>query len=803
MANSSFGGTIKLTGENEYKKALNEITSNLKLFGSELKVVTSSFDKNSQSISDLNNVNQVLTKRLDEQNKKVNETKKILEEAKAEYGENSDVTRKWQIALNDAQSDLNKTTQEINKNKKSIEDMEKANVTNTEQLKEFSKEENKAGEGTLKLGDLIKANLISEGIVAGFKGLVTVIKEVGQAFIEVGTQAVKGFADFEQLEGGVKTLFGTEAESVEDYANSVGKSVDEVQEEYNNLLSAQQQVFKDANNAYKDAGMSANEYMETVTSFSASLISSLDGDTVAAATASKQAITDMADNANKMGTDISMIQSAYQGFAKQNYTMLDNLKLGYGGTKTEMERLLSDAEKLSGQKYDISNLNDVYSAIHVVQTELGITGTTAKEASKTISGSVSAMKSSITNFVSGLANGDADLQELIDNVVESVITASENIIPAIEQTIESIMEALPELLDQISDKLPEFLEAGTDILNSLISGITQNISSITNTVLQIVSTLINAIIQNLPQILQTGIQLLTTLVQGIANQIPSLIPEMINAVMTMVDTLLDNIDLLIDAGIQLILGLADGLIKALPDLIDKIPEIIDKLILAITGNLPKLLEMGMQLIVSLAEGLIKAIPQLVSKIPELVGSLIKGLLNFVGSFVESGLNIVLKIKDGIVSGIASIPEVGKNLVEGIWNGISSSFEWIKNKIKGWVGDVLKFIKKLFGISSPSKVMKDQVGVNLAKGIGEGFEEEMTDVNNTIKNSMPTDFDISTNINANKNLGDFSSNLGLSNYTDNSSLVSSFQQALEGMAFKVDGDKIGELVINNVERVVYS
>ncbi len=768
MAGTSFGGTVKLTGESDYRKALKEITSNLKLLGSELKVATTSFDKNNASVNDLSRVNEVLNKKLNEQQKKIDETKQRLEEIKSQYGDNSEETKKWQTALNEAQADLNKTTKEINENKKSIEAMEKANVTNTSQLKEFAKEEDNAGNSTLKLGDLIKANLISEGIIAGFKGLVSVVKEVGKAFVDIGTQAVKGYADFEQLEGGVKTLFGTEAGSVEEYADSVGKSVGEVQDEYNNLLTAQQQVFDDANNAYKDAGMSANEYMETVTSFSASLISSLDGDTVAAAKASKQAITDMADNANKMGTDISMVQSAYQGFAKQNYTMLDNLKLGYGGTKTEMERLLADAEKLSGQKYDISNLNDVYEAIHVVQTEMGITGTTAEEASKTIAGSTSAMKSAWGNLVAGLANGNADLQGLISNFVDSVTTAFGNILPVAEQAVNSIMEALPELLDHIIEYLPEFLEAGTNILNSLISGIQQNMPKIVNAVMQIISTLINALVQNLPQILQMGIQLIVSLVQGIAQQLPTLIPQMINAVVSMVETLLDNIDLIIDAGIQLIMGLADGLIQALPTLIDKIPEIIDKLITAITDNLPKILEMGITLIVKLAEGLIRAIPQLVAKIPQIISSLIRGISNFFGNMLSIGKDLLGKVKDGISSGISGMLDVGKNLVSGLWDGISNSFTWIKNKIKGWVGNVMDFIKGLFGISSPSKVMRDQVGINLAKGIAVGFEDEMKNVNDTIKSSIPTEFDLATNVKVN---GTASSNglngvTGVTNYQTN-------------------------------------
>ena len=241
--------------------------------------------------------------------------------------------------------------------------------------------------------------------------------------------AIENYKEYEQLVGGVETLFGAGGQSLEEYAESVGKTVEEAQADYNNLISAQNEVLANAENAYKTSGLSMNEYMETVTSFSASLIQSLGGDTQAAAEYADKAIVDMSDNANKMGTDISSIQTAYQGFAKQNYTMLDNLKLGYGGTKTEMERLILDAEKLDtsfkasrDSNGDLTmSFSDIVDAIHIVQDDLGITGTTAKEASTTIEGSVNSMKSAWSNLVTGLARDDADIGQLVDNLVTSIV----------------------------------------------------------------------------------------------------------------------------------------------------------------------------------------------------------------------------------------------------------------------------------------------------------------------------------------------------------------------------------------------
>lgn len=779
---SSFGGSVKLTGESEYRKALSNITSQLNVVSSELVKVSTQYDRNDNSVEANAKRHEALSNKLDVQKQKVELLSKQLEDLKNSEDANESSINKVQTALNKAETEVIKTTKELD------------NLGN--EAEDSGKQAEQSANGGYTVFKNVLANLTTDVIKNALSGL----KDLGKAVVDVGKQAVSGYADFEQLEGGVKTLFGTETESVEEYAKSVGKSVKEVQGKYNALLEAQNIVFEDARNSYKTAGMSANEYMETVTSFSASLISSLDGDTVKAAKSSKQAITDMSDNANKMGTDISLIQNAYQGFAKQNYTMLDNLKLGYGGTKTEMERLLADAQKISGIKYDISNLSDVYEAIHVVQTEMGITGTTAKEASKTITGSIGAMASSWQNLLSGLADGNANLSDLITNVVDSAMTVAENIMPVIEQVATSITDVLPTLLNNIIEYLPQFLETGSSILTSLITGLQNNMSSIMTAVMQIINMIITTIVQNLPQIIQMGIQMIVSLIQGIAQSLPTLIPQIIEAVVLMVETLLDNIDLIIDAGIQLIMGLAEGLIKALPDLIDKIPEIIDKLIIAITDNLPKLLEMGVKLIVELSVGLIKAIPNIIKAIPKIVTSLLNGFANYISNMVSKGKEIIGWIKDGLVGAISKISDVGKNLVQGLWNGINNAKDWVLDKIKGFGKSILNGIKSFFGIHSPSRVFKDEIGSNLALGIGEGFTDEMGTVTDEIQKSLPTDFDLGTNVHLDNNLSGTSSS-SVESLIPN--LVDAFKEALDGMAFKIDGEKMGELIIDDVERVIYS
>lgn len=723
---SSFGGTVKLKGETEYKKALKDITNNLKVMSSEIKLTASEFSKSDNAVENSKNKSKNLNKQIDQQVQTILGLQEGLKLARKEYGDNSREVANWQSKLNLAKADLNKLNSELEENEKSLNDTED----------NFDD----AGNSALKFGDILKANVLGNVITGGLKKLASAVKEVGSTIINVGKQALNGYADYEQLVGGVETLFKDNAETVENYAN----------------------------NAYKTAGLSANDYMNTVTSFSASLLQSLNNDTAKTAQVADMAITDMSDNANKMGTDMSMIQNAYQGFAKQNYTMLDNLKLGYGGTKTEMQRLLADAEKVTGIKYDINNLNDVYQAIHVIQGELGITGTTAKEASTTIQGSVSAMKSAWQNILTGIATGNTEnMGNLVNNLANSVITAAQNILPRVQEIASGIVSVLPQIIEQINENLPMLLDSGVQILNTLMEGIMANLPAIMQGANQIISTLLTTLLDMLPQIIEMGIQLIVSLVQGIAQQLPTLIPQMIDAVILIVDTLLDNIDMIIDAGIQLLIGLAEGLINALPQLIDKIPEIIDKLYMAISNNVPKLVQAGITLTIKLAEGLIKAIPQLISKIPQIISSLVHGFANY----------------------FSNMHEVGKNLVSGIWEGIKNAKNWLLGKVKEWCGNILNGIKAFFGIHSPSKVFKDEIGTNLALGVGEGFKNTMKNVSDEMSASIPTEFDVTSTMKRTDNVNQLS--------LDN--LTNAFISAVKNLNAQIiiDKDVAGRFIITSV------
>lgn len=739
---SSFGGTVKLNGEDEYKKALRDITSNLKLVSSELKLTNTEFSNGDKNIKQAKTSYDSMKNTLQSQKDKVKELKEALSKMEKEYGSNNETVRLFKTQLNNAENQLKQ--------------MEDATDKSNKELKEMKKGFEDAGDGALKFSDVLKANVLGDVIVGGLKKIGSATLEIGKAFLDVGKQALDSYANYEQLVGGVETLFKDSANIVEDYANK----------------------------AYKNAGLSANDYMETVTSFSASLLQSLNNDTAKSAEVADMAITDMSDNANKMGTDMSMIQNAYQGFAKQNYTMLDNLKLGYGGTKSEMERLLADAEKISGIKYDISSFADITQAIHVMQEEMGITGTTAKEAGTTIEGSVNSMKSAWQNLLTDLANGGKNMGSLIENLMTTIfgdgtetnLGVFGNVLPVIQNIVSSFADVIPNIVDKLMEHLPYLLDAASEIIMSLVYGITENIPALMPVISDLFGNILQYIIESLPIIINSGVQIILALVQGIGESLPTLIPALVDAVVLIVETLIDNIDLIIDAGIQLILGLADGLIEALPRLIDKVPEIIEKLFDAFIRNFPKIVEAGGQLIGKLIVGIIGSLGTLYSRVPEIIHTVVKG----------------------ISSGYQTIKNAGLNLVAGIWEGISGSLDWIKNKIKGWVGNVTKFIKNLFGIHSPSKLFKDEIGTNLALGIGEGFTDTMTDVQQEMADAIPTKFDTTIN----SKIGNNSyQNVANSGSFDN--MVIAFKTALKDVKVIMDEKEMGTFVTNAVEEVVYS
>ena len=670
-----------------------------------------------------------------------------------------------------------------------------------------------ASDGTLKFD----TSLDTGGLQSGMGKVASVAQQAlgvftGQmmtravdALANLGKSALDSVGQLEQNVGGVETLFGDAADA----------------------------VIASADRAYQTAGMSANDYMSTVTSFSASLLQSLGGNTEEAAKVADMAIIDMADNANKMGTSMDMIQNAYQGFAKQNYTMLDNLKLGYGGTKTEMERLLADAEKLTGVKYDINNLNDVYQAIHAVQEEMGITDTTAKEAASTLEGSMASAKAAWDNFMNG--SGDAD------QLADAFATAADNIVKNLAEIIPRFAETLPALGGAIIAQIPGLvaaivpavLSAGQSVLKQLQDAVLDfDFAGTADKVVQMITGFIEG--DGLGSLLDTLVTIFTGIVNGISSMLPSLLPALIELISYVVTSLLDQLPAILDCALELILGLAQGILAALPVLIEALPEVISSIVEFLISAIPQIIDAGIELLMALVDALpviidalVGALPQiikatvtaliaaapqiakagvkllgaLIEAIPVIVVELAKAVPDIVAAIIDvlaelpgligevfaeivtdlvewgqqmvsnastAASNMLSKVSstlqqlpgkvwdylsqaaqkvvtwgtqlaqkgaaaatqlfNSIVNGLSSLPskmaEIGSNIVSGIWNGISSGWNWLTNKVSNLANSLLDAAKDALGINSPSKEFADEVGRWIMPGVGKGLDKSM-------------------------------------------------------------------------------
>ncbi len=574
-----------------------------------------------------------------------------------------------------------------------------------------------------------KLKSLGSAVSTTMKATAAAVGAASAGIAALGTACINAYAEYEQLTGGVETLFKDSAELVHSYAD----------------------------NAYKTAGMSANAYMETVTSFSASLLQSLGGDTEAAAKMADRAITDMADNANKMGTSMESIIQTYQSLSRGNFAMLDNLKLGYGGTKAELERLLKDAEDYKATMgeivdYDINDFSDIVSAIGAIQDKMGITGTTAIEASTTIQGSIASMKASWTNLMVGMADDTQDFDILLSNFIESVGTVAENLLPRIGVVIEGmgklvaglapeIAAALPTLTNEL---LPNLVELGVQAVGSLVEGIQENGDSLAEGALSIISTLGSGILELLPMIADTAASLIVSLADGITASLPEMVPAAVETIAALVENLTANADTILQAGIDIILALGQGIINAIPQLIEKIPEIVINIANVINDNAPRLMDAALYIITRFAAGLIHNIPVIAANIPKIIEAIVSAFMAF--QWLNLGKQLITGIKNGITSmgesmktaakdtfakfkekfGLnefkTELKNIGKNIIDGIVKGIKDGFSNL-GKVAGEAKDfLLSKLKSAFKINSPSKLMRDEVGKSIGEGIAVGITE---------------------------------------------------------------------------------
>ena len=498
-------------------------------------------------------------------------------------------------------------------------------------------------------GALGKMGSVAGGVA---KGISVGIGVASTAIVGLGKQAVNAYGEYEQLVGGVETLFKENAST----------------------------VITNASNAYKTAGMSANEYMTTVTSFSASLLQSLGNDTVKASEMADMAITDMSDNANKMGTSIEMIQNAYQGFAKQNYTMLDNLKLGYGGTKTEMERLLADAQAISGIKYDISSYADVVDAIHVIQTEMGITGTTAKEASSTIQGSIASMKSAWTNLLTGLSDPTQNLDQLIDNLVNSITTVGANLMPRITLVLDGVVKLVSELAPKLVAEIPKIV---SQVLPSILSGAIKIVDGIVQALPQLIGTLVSMLPTLLPMLIDGIVNMIVTLASSFADIIQPIIDNLPEIIISIVDALISNLPALIQGCINLVIGIVSALPQITMALIKAIPTIIVSIVEALFSAMPILLD-GF---IAIFGGAWDVICGIFTPVIDFFGGLFSNVVNVISEVFTPVLNVMGAVWNGIQAVFA--PAIA--LFSGIFNGVV-------NAIKNIFTPIVNFFSSIFSLA---------------------------------------------------------------------------------------------------------
>lgn len=829
---AGFGGSIKLTGEDEYKRALNQITQSLREVSSQMTLTSAQYEASDKKSRDLKNAQNELNTSFQSQKAEVDKLRSAYESFKSKVDTQAQAHQKLVSDYEKEKAELDRlgntlgtTSKEYQDQKAKVDDLaqevtksSKANDENQKALSKMGTALNKA-ETDLAKTEVEMRNLDNETKNTGdgftvFKGIlanlgtqaintaINGLKSMGSALINVGKQAISSYAEYEQLVGGVETLFKDSADTILEYSK----------------------------NAYKTAGLSANEYMKQATDFSARLIKDTGGDTEKVAKLIDMAITDMSDNANKMGTDIQSIQNAYAGLAKGNATMLDNLKIGYGGTQTEMLKLAKDMGIVdqSVKSFNDISFEDSINAIHKVQEQLGITGTTAKEASTTIEGSVNSMKSAWSNLLTGIADDNADFTTLVNNFVDSLVAVGNNLLPRIQTVIEGIGTLISQLLTvmvpQIVETIPPLITSTLPILINAVETAIQSILAVLPQIVDSISPLIPQIVQMLismlPQLIDAGIKIILSLIDGIAKALPELIKMLPTIIKQIVDVLLNNLPAIIETGVELLVALIEGLAEAIPQLVDYIPEIVETIITVLLDNLPLIVESAIKIMVALIQGLTQALPKLITMVPQIIKTiattlssnlpqilstgvqilttLIKGIGSMLGNLGSLALSIGKSIIDNIKTSVSTIGQVGLDIVKGLWNGIKNAKDWLIGKVKDFAKNILTSMKNALGIHSPSQLFEDEVGTNIALGIGQGFTDEMRNVSRQMQNAIPTNFDTNVGLNTNTSVG---SSSAYNNY-DYNMMLNAFQEALESMKIELDDEVAGKFVKNTVATAIY-
>ena len=726
---SDIGPKISIDGEAQYRKQMQNIIQQAKTLESEMRAVTSAFDKNTSAQEKAAAKSDVLNRQIDVQKQKVDQLRAMVEKSAGMYGENATETLKWKQKLNDATASLNKMEKELRDTSEDMDDLGDNTEDSARKMQNLKnktqgagQELDSAGKSAGSFGTTLKAILSSQIITAGVQMITDAARAMANALIELGKQSLEAYADYEQLSGGIQSLFSTTTKTYEEFvgdARGSAAAFAEANEEWEKSQAAVSRIMLDADEAFRTASMSRNKYAEAATMFAAPLIDALEGDVAGAADLVNMALVDISDNVNRFGGEQENLLNAYKGFARGQYTLLDNLSLGYAGTAQGMAKLLNDSGVLGDKLIDLTKTNEltaqieaagglptIIRAIHAKQEELNVAGTTLDEAATTITGSANMVSAAWENVKISMASGDsAMLTQDIDNLVSSVMTLAQNALPRIKEIIggigslvsglaPTIAQELPVLL---GDVLPDLVSSAIKLIEGVLDGVLVALPALLDQLLPMAVELLDTLLVDvLPQVVTVALQLVQTLALGLAEAAPSLIPAAVEAVLMICDGLLgtEGAQLLIDAALALLLGLAEGIKLALPMIAEQAPIIVSELVNALILNLPAIAEAGYKTILALYEGFLPMFPTVWSGILDMCVGIIDTIIGM--DWLEIGEHLVLTIAEGAL-GVATA------LLTSVENVFSPSTKWIERYIDNaqhwgvdFISGLIKGIRSMIG-----------------------------------------------------------------------------------------------------------
>lgn len=698
MAGNIKGITVEIGGDTtKLQSALSNVNKDIKNTQSSLKDVERLLKLDPTNTELLAQKQRLLAERINEAKTKLDALKQAQEKAKAMLA-SGDID---QGAYDKLSRDVIAAQQALDQLSENADDA----TGGLEGNEEAAEEATKSHEG------------LKNALAATGAALAAVATAAAAGAVELGKSVVGSFAEFEQLSGGVEKIFGDASDAVMEFAQAASST----------------------------AGLSANDYMETVTGFSASLIQGLEGDTAKAAEIADQAIRDMSDNANTFGTDIESIQNAYQGFAKGNFTMLDNLKLGYGGTKEEMVRLINESGTLEKQieSVDEVSFDQIINAIHKVQENQKIAGTTAAEAAKTISGSIGTMTADWRNFLTALGTGEG-IDDALGRLQESFTNVINNIQPVIERLIAALPGVLQTILPMIMSMLPGILETISGLFSQILAALIQAIPMLTPAIVQIVQSLVTTLIENAPLLITSALELITQLAAGLIESLPVLAAGAIEVVTALISYFLEQGPSIIESGMIMLTELVTGIINNLPELINGATETVNTMLNTILDNLPAILDMGGTMLVQIVQGIITNLPEIVLSVAEMIITFTGTIIEHLPEILESGVGIIVELVAGIAQANSQIVEAisqvasgvvdtlkekgsefidaGKNIIDGLVQGIIDNASAVWDAVTQVASDAWGAVTDFFDIASPSKKMRDEIGKNIDAGWAIGLEK---------------------------------------------------------------------------------